>query len=71
MKPPNFRGGLLADQIGLGKSLNVISLIALHPYRGLADSNMTYSGSLQPSRATLLVVPLPRKSFVDALMTGR
>ncbi|PVH85120.1 hypothetical protein DL98DRAFT_451840 [Cadophora sp. DSE1049] len=58
-KPPDFCGGLLADQMGLGKSLNVISLIALHPYRGLADSNLTYPGLLKPSRATLLVVPLP------------
>jgi hypothetical protein len=26
--PPQFRGGILADQMGLGKSLSVISLIA-------------------------------------------
>jgi SWI/SNF-related matrix-associated actin-dependent regulator of chromatin subfamily A3 len=27
-QPPNFRGGLLADQMGLGKSLSIIALIA-------------------------------------------
>ncbi|KAH8588455.1 SNF2 family N-terminal domain-containing protein [Bisporella sp. PMI_857] len=58
-KPSNFYGGLLADQMGLGKSLSVISLIAAHPYSGLTDSNTTLFSSLEPSRATLLVVPLP------------
>lgn len=55
--------------MGLGKSLNVISLIALHPHLGPTDSNMTVSGSFRSSKTTLLVVPLPRKSPIYKLMT--
>lgn len=62
--PPELRGGLLADQMGLGKSLSMISLIAAHPavnmdleaFAGCAPGKQT------PVKATLLIVPYPCKS---------
>jgi SNF2 family DNA or RNA helicase len=63
-EPPNFRGGLLADQMGLGKSLSIISLIASNPLVGPVDSDGIFSTPLVASKATLLIVPLPRKSSV-------
>ena len=65
--PPDFRGGLLADQMGLGKSLSMISLIASNPASNLAAAAPTPFTSieahvtLRPVKATLLVVPLPRE----------
>ncbi len=51
--PPDFRGGCLADAMGLGKTLTVLSLIAANraPGSSLGD------GSSQWLRATLVVVP--------------
>ena len=65
--PPEFRGGLLADQMGLGKSLSMISLIAAHPavdmdLKAVADCA---PGTQIPVKATLLIVPFScKKSFV-------
>src|SRR4051794_15473751 len=33
--PPQFRGGILADQMGLGKSLSMLALIASSPAKQL------------------------------------
>lgn len=51
--PPDFRGGILADAMGLGKSLSMISLIASD------DTLAQCSGpqATQHSQCTLLVVP--------------
>ena len=59
--PTDFRGGVLADQMGLGKSLSVISLIA-------SDKDSRFTSVEAPraapnsSNTTLLVVRAPRKS---------
>jgi SNF2 family DNA or RNA helicase len=63
-EPPNFRGGLLADQMGLGKSLSIISLIASNPLVAPVDSDGIFPTPLVASKATLLIVPLPRKYSV-------
>lgn len=65
--PPDFRGGLLADQMGLGKSLSMISLILSNPASDLKTAEPAYLNSLGSDDAvslvktTLLVVPLPRE----------
>jgi SWI/SNF-related matrix-associated actin-dependent regulator of chromatin subfamily A3 len=62
--PPDFRGGLLADQMGLGKSLTMISVIAANPARYLdytspfTPSPLDLDHHLYPIKTTLLVVPL-------------
>ncbi|PQE05627.1 hypothetical protein CJF30_00007805 [Rutstroemia sp. NJR-2017a BBW] len=54
-EPPNFRAGLLADQMGLGKSLSMIALIAANQY----SKTEGYQGTELPTiKATLIVVPL-------------
>ncbi|KAN0114679.1 SNF2 family N-terminal domain containing protein [Hyaloscypha variabilis] len=55
-EPPNFRSGLLADQMGLGKSLSMISLIAANQYSGIGHH---IEAGMTPTKSTLLVVPLP------------
>lgn len=62
--PPEFRGGLLADQMGLGKSLTVIALIASNPATNLVQVSPNMCkldggpAPLNPVKTTLLVVPL-------------
>jgi hypothetical protein len=57
--PPEFRGGLLADQMGLGKSLSIIALI-VHNRFSVAPTTESSSENLpRRVRATLLVVTLP------------
>ena len=53
--PPDFRGGILADSMGLGKSLSVLALCA-HT-KNLASG---WHSRSQPSvsKSTLLIVPL-------------
>lgn len=57
--PEDFRGGVLADQMGLGKSLSTIALIACDKDH---DRHQTLV-SIVPNhvRTTLLVVRAPRK----------
>ncbi|KAH7343013.1 SNF2 family N-terminal domain-containing protein [Rhexocercosporidium sp. MPI-PUGE-AT-0058] len=58
-EPPNFRSGLLADQMGLGKSLSMISLIAANQYPGIGHLHEADKADMTLSKSTLLVVPLP------------
>ncbi|KAH6723898.1 hypothetical protein BKA61DRAFT_17729 [Leptodontidium sp. MPI-SDFR-AT-0119] len=55
-KPPNFRSSLLADQIGLEKSLSMIALIAANQY---PRSGHHTEADMTPTKSTLLVDPLP------------
>jgi hypothetical protein len=54
IQPPNFRGGIIANQIGLGKSLSIISLIAKDLESSAGYTNV---GPLDGTvKTTLLVV---------------
>lgn len=67
-KPPGFRGGVIADPMGLGKTLTMIALAATDLTRStnftdMADVPFRDSRSVS---ATLIVVPPPRRSRVPA-----
>ena len=55
--PPESRGGLLADKMGLGKSLTMISLIALNPAKYEEPVIFTSQGTIRRVKSTLVVVP--------------
>jgi hypothetical protein len=61
-QPPDSRGGLLADQMGLGKSLTMISLIALNTCKTREPIVFTAEGGhLKRLKSTLVVVPYSRE----------
>lgn len=63
--PPQFRGGLLADDMGLGKSLSMISLIAANQFVTTTKPYSKISERVDIScprvKSTLLVAPPSRK----------
>ena len=59
--PADSKGGLLADQMGLGKSLTMISLIALNTCKTREPIIFTNHGALRRLKSTLVVVPYSRK----------
>lgn len=65
--PPNFRGGILADAMGLGKTLTMLALIASDTLSHAGSSGIdrvetTCSPSSYPVvKTTLIVVPLSRE----------
>lgn len=58
--PQDFRGGIIADPMGFGKSLTMIALVA-HDKAGVVGSHAPVV--LGPNRTTLLVVP-PSCEFI-------
>jgi SNF2 family DNA or RNA helicase len=56
-EPQESRGGLLADQMGLGKSLTMISLIASSPALSNSSVVFTTQGTICRIKSTLIVVP--------------
>ncbi|KAI9708050.1 MAG: alpha-1,6-mannosyltransferase [Bogoriella megaspora] len=60
-RPPSFQGGILADYMGLGKSLSMISLIAsdstLHQNQPLSASLVPQNSAPGHLHCTLVVVP--------------
>lgn len=65
--PPDFKGGLLADQMGLGKTLSMISLVASDSASNLKAAVPSRYNSIEvhdavsPVKTTLLVVPFTRE----------
>lgn len=62
-EPPQFYGGIIADSMGLGKTLSMISLIASDLLLNIQDpSSITGANAEESSGRTLIVVPPPRES---------
>jgi SWI/SNF-related matrix-associated actin-dependent regulator of chromatin subfamily A3 len=61
-EPPVFKGGILADQMGLGKSLSIIALIA-SDFSDLASREPRLKITGRMVKATLIIVPLSRWSL--------
>lgn len=59
--PPDCRGGLLADQMGLGKSLSMIALIALNRCKSTGQGIFTSQGYQRRVKSTLIIVPFSRE----------
>lgn len=62
--PPDFFGGVIADPMGFGKTLAMVSLIAMDSYAGNTLSSTEVS-RLSPTSTnlTLVVVPAPSESL--------
>lgn len=61
--PFSFKGGILADQMGLGKSLSMLALIASDIEASNLQANaVATSHKQQSAKSTLLVVPLSGES---------
>ncbi|ETO09679.1 hypothetical protein RFI_27700 [Reticulomyxa filosa] len=63
-----FKGGIVADDVGLGKTLTMLSLMASHPFRGdITATSFTNEGKVEPgpdknsctitTAATLVIAP--------------
>ena len=55
--PPDFRGGCLADSMGLGKTLSMLSLIAAKPAVASAGTSVSRGIPVNRVKATLIIVP--------------
>ena len=67
-KPVEGGGGIIADEMGLGKTLTMLSAIIQTASEAKVFGSSAYQGkhlgtarAPKPSRATLVVVPAPRK----------
>ena len=59
-EPPQCYGGIIADPMGLGKTLTMIALAATDLDRDNTDMDTSEDSQLSVA-ATLIVVPPPRK----------
>ena len=75
LPPPDFRGGILADAMGLGKTLSIIALVAStlrepdRPQKWEGSERSHGDCTSQYRQPTLIVVPLSRK-FQATLSRG-
>ena len=66
-EPENFQGGIIADPMGLGKTLTMIALTASdlipvsHGLRGNSELGLASVGQ------TLVIVPPPRRFALDVV----
>lgn len=62
-EPPAFRGGIIADPMGLGKTLTMIALAATdlgsEQHGAFIEGNISAKNSC--NGATLIIVPPPRE----------
>lgn len=57
-KPPEFAGGILADHMGLGKTLSMLALIAANPANHMAKPDRAFDPSkCFKAKSTVIVVP--------------
>ena len=76
--PVETGGGILADEMGLGKTLTMLSAIIRTADEAKAfacsfqnGAHLSVEHTLIPSRATLVVVPSPRKISTEILLCCR
>jgi len=57
--PEQFNGGILCEEMGLGKTVELISLVSLHKFTGEATKVVDeFSGNeVTPCKATLIITP--------------
>ncbi|KAI2623305.1 SNF2 family N-terminal domain-containing protein [Hypoxylon sp. NC1633] len=55
------KGGILAEEMGLGKTVEIISLICLHTRQDISDLNNFAPRNVRPSGATLIITPTSLK----------
>lgn len=62
-EPPPLRGGIIADPMGLGKTLTMIALVAAERDSGTGSGPSNDGGSSTGCipRSTLIIVPPPRR----------
>jgi E3 ubiquitin-protein ligase SHPRH len=52
-------GGILAEEMGLGKTVEMIALMCLHRRQAVAPNTISEDGSRRNSGATLIITPVP------------
>lgn len=64
----DLKGGILAEEMGLGKTVEICALISLHQQRTTMDSKQKLSGGLNSTQATLIItLPSLRKQWESEL----
>jgi SNF2 family DNA or RNA helicase len=69
-EPPQFYGGIIADPMGLGKTLTMIALIATD-LTGYCYGDFTMNESVDDdlsNKTTLVIVPPPRTSLSNPII---